>query len=209
MAQTDLHLEPSSPWVGLEGYDIVLGSQSPRRVELLRGLDLPFRQMAMPDLDESYPEGLTPSEVVGYIARAKADAYAQAMRPDTLLITADTIVDIGGRILGKPRDRAEAVEVLRLLSGATHEVHTGVCIATVKSSESFVCTTRVHFDELTDGDIAYYLDRYEPYDKAGAYGIQEWIGYRGIRGIEGSFYNVMGLPVHQLARRLSALPPLG
>ncbi len=193
-----------SPWEGLlQRYDLILGSQSPRRVELLRGLDLSFEQIALPDLDESFPSDLPLEEVAQYIAERKAEAYRPNITDRTLLITADTVVLAEGQALGKPLDALEAERMLRQLSGRTHRVMTGVCITTSHRRHSFATSTLVHFDELSDTDIAYYLSRYAPYDKAGAYGIQEWIGYRGIRGIEGSFYNVMGLPVHQLARALA------
>lgn len=196
-------ISSSSPWGHLTGYDIILGSQSPRRVELLAGLGVPFRQMSLPDLDESYdPTGLTHEEIAIQIAEGKARAYESSLADDTLLITADTIVVLGDEILGKPRDRADAERILRMLSGRTHVVVTGVCLWTRARRESFACSTEVNFATLTEADIAYYLDVYAPYDKAGAYGIQEWIGYRGISGIRGSFYNVMGLPVHQLSRAL-------
>lgn len=194
---------PDTPWANLERYDIVLGSQSPRRVELLRGLDVSFVQDVIPGIDESYPSMLSPAEAVRYIAEHKAQAYRTRMTERTLLITADTIVVASsGEILGKPTDRADAERILSLLSASRHEVLTGVCVSTLERRESLVCSTLVHFDSLAPDDIAYYLDRYRPYDKAGAYGIQEWIGYRSICGIEGSFYNVMGLPVHRLAKVL-------
>ncbi len=192
-------------WPRLERYDIVLGSQSPRRVELLRGLDLRFRQEAMPDIDERVPqEGRSPRDIALEIAERKRQAYTGRMQETTLLITADTIVVApSGEILGKPTDRADAERMLRLLSQGWHEVLTAVTISTLERVERLVCSTEVWLSELSAADIAYYLDRYEPYDKAGAYGIQEWVGYRAIREIRGSFYNVMGLPVHRLAEVLA------
>ncbi|MDO4691367.1 MAG: Maf family nucleotide pyrophosphatase [Porphyromonadaceae bacterium] len=186
-------------WENLGKYDIVLGSQSPRRVELLRGLDITFRQDAMPDVDESYPESLALEAIPEYIARQKAAAYSSRMGCDTLLITADTIVLLGDQVLGKPRDLDEAKSILRKLSGQEHRVITGVCVQTSSRCEHFSCTTRVKFAELNARDIDYYTQHYRPLDKAGAYGIQEWVGYRAIKSIEGSFYNVMGLPVHRLS----------
>lgn len=194
----------ANPWARLSHYDIVLGSQSPRRVELLAGLGLPFRQIAMPDIDESYPEGLEIPEVPRYIAERKAEVYRSEMMESTLLITADTVVEVEGEVLGKPTDADDARRMLTLLSGRAHYVHTGVCISTRARRESFVCSTRVIFAELSQSDIDYYIEHYRPYDKAGAYGIQEWIGYRAIKAIEGSFYNVMGLPVHLVAGALDA-----
>lgn len=200
-------LRQPSVWQHLEGLDVILGSQSPRRVELLEGLGIAFRQEAMPDLDESYPLDLSLPLVARFIAESKARAYAERMTPSTLLITADTTVLVGEELLGKPYDLEDARRMLRSLSGRTHQVITGVCVSLGALSTSFDATTLVHFDELSDADIAYYTEHYCPLDKAGAYGIQEWIGYRGIRGIEGSFYNVMGLPVHQLARVLTNIRP--
>lgn len=188
-------------WENLSTYRIILGSQSPRRVELLRGLDINFVQRAMPNIDESYPSELPKEEVAGYIARQKAEAYT--LESSDLLITADTIVIVGDKLLGKPRSAAEAKEMLRLLSGQTHRVITGYCIYTEGRRESGSCVTEVEFATLSDTDIDYYIERYNPIDKAGSYGIQEWIGYRAIRGIQGSFYNVMGLPIHQIAELLS------
>lgn len=192
-------------WPRLERYDIVLGSQSPRRVELLRGLDLRFRQEAMPDIDERVPqEGRSPRDIALEIAERKRQAYTGRMQETTLLITADTIVVApSGEILGKPTDRADAERMLRLLSQGWHEVLTAVTISTLERVERLVCSTEVWLSELSPANISYYLDRYEPYDKAGAYGIQEWVGYRAIREIRGSFYNVMGLPVHRLAEVLA------
>lgn len=192
-------------WDHLKHYDIILGSQSPRRVELLRGLDLPFRQEAMPDLDESYPSDLPLETIPEYLARQKAEAYTPLMQPPTLLITADTIVLLQGRVLGKPRDLVEAKKMLLALSGREHLVITGVCVKTMARVESFSCQTRVHFAAISPREVDYYLEHYRPLDKAGAYGIQEWIGYRAIEAIEGSFYNVMGLPVHRLSALLSSL----
>lgn len=192
-------------WPRLERYDIVLGSQSPRRVELLGGLDIRFRQQVMPDVDEQVDTaGRAPSEIVLDIAERKRQAYQGSMQESTLLITADTIVVApSGEILGKPTDRADAERMLHLLFGAWHEVLTAVVVSTTSRVERIVCSTEVLFAPLGEADVAYYLDRYAPYDKAGAYGIQEWVGYRAIREIRGSFYNVMGLPVHRLAEVLA------
>lgn len=192
-----------SPWEHLAGYDIILGSQSPRRVELLSGLGITFRQIALPDLDERIDDtGLSHEQIAIRIAETKAEAYTSELSPTSLLITADTIVVVDDLILGKPGNSDDAARMLQMLSGRTHIVTTGVCLRTFSRMESFSCSTEVDFAPLSQADISYYLQMYAPYDKAGAYGIQEWIGYRGISGIRGSFYNVMGLPVHLLAQRL-------
>ena len=180
----------------LQKYDIVLASNSPRRRELLAGLGLDFRVGVLSGVDENYLSTLPVREVAEYIARAKAQAYR--LTPHELLITADTVVIAGDEILGKPADAADARRMLRLLSGRSHEVVTGVTVTTRERTEAFSCISRVEFDRLTDDEIDYYVARYAPMDKAGAYGIQEWIGYIGVRGIVGSFYNVMGLPVQRL-----------
>ncbi|MDY6122065.1 MAG: Maf-like protein [Porphyromonas sp.] len=186
----------------LSRYKIVLGSQSPRRKELLAGLDVPFVQSIMPDIAEVYPPELPLAEVPQFLSTLKAQAYRKQMDPDTLLITADTVVIVDDRILGKPADRSQAKAMLRSLSGKEHSVITGVSLTTQNRQKSFSCESRVSFEVLTDEEIDYYLDHYCPYDKAGSYGIQEWIGYVAIRRVEGSFYNVMGLPVHLLYQSL-------
>lgn len=190
-------------WDNLARYRIILGSQSPRRVELLRGLDLDFVQRPMPEIDESYPESLPLDEVALYIARQKATAYLPELSADDLLITADTVVLVEGCLLGKPASEEEAREMLSLLSGRRHRVLTGFCLWSRERREEGLCSTEVSFGQLSAADIDYYVSRYRPMDKAGSYGIQEWIGYRAIRSVEGSFYNVMGLPVHQIAERLT------
>lgn len=183
-------------------YRIVLGSNSPRRKELLSGLDLDFEVEVIPGIDESYPETLTAEEIPLHIARKKAEAYLGKMTDNELLITADTIVATYDRILGKPANREEAVEMLRDLSGREHKVVTGVCLTTPGKSVSFSVRSSVSFAKLEDDDIIYYVDKYRPFDKAGSYGIQEWIGYIGVEAINGSFYNVMGLPVQRLYQEL-------
>lgn len=188
--------------INLQKYRIVLGSASPRRKELLSGLDIDFDVEVIPGIDESYPEELTAHEIPLYIARKKADAYVAKMTDNELLITADTIVATEGHILGKPADRVEAIGMLRRLSGRVHEVVTGVCISTMEKNVSFSVVSKVSFAKIDDEDILYYVDKYRPYDKAGSYGIQEWIGYVGVEAIDGSFYNVMGLPVQRLYQEL-------
>ena len=189
----------------LQHYRIVLGSNSPRQKELLAGLDLKFEVEVIPGIDESYPDDLTADEIPAYIARKKAEAYLEKMTDNELLITADTIVVTYGqpdRILGKPADREEALEMLCHLSGHVHEVITGVCLTTKQQTVSFSVSSAVAFSKLEKDDIIYYVDKYRPYDKAGSYGIQEWIGYVGVEAINGSFYNVMGLPVQRLYQEL-------
>ena len=179
---------------------IVLASNSPRRRELLSGLGLEYEVRTMPGLDESYPEGLSMEEIPQYISRKKAAAYS--LGADEVLITADTIVWLDGEVLGKPADEEEARQMLRKLSGKTHQVVTGVTL-TYRNEESlshhsFASVSQVTFAQLSDAEIDYYVTHYRPLDKAGAYGIQEWIGYIGVTSIEGSYFNVMGLPVQRL-----------
>lgn len=186
----------------LKKYKVILASNSPRRKELLAGLGVPYEVRTMPDIDESYPEGLDGEEISVYIARSKADAYRPSMQTDELIITADTIVWLNGRVMGKPKDEAEACEMLRSLSGHTHQVVTGVCITTKERQSSFSTVTDVTFATLTEEEIDYYVSRYRPLDKAGAYGIQEWIGFVGVQGISGSYFNVVGLPIQRLYTEL-------
>ena len=179
-----------------------MGSNSPRRRELLAGLDINFEVQTIAGIDESYPETLEAKEIPVYLAKKKAEAYLSTMPEDELLITADTIVWTFDQILGKPKDREEAIEMLRKLSGQVHEVITGVCLTTKEKMVSFAATSSVHFAELEEEEIIYYVDNYRPFDKAGSYGIQEWIGYVAVESINGSFYNVMGLPVRLLYQQL-------
>ena len=208
---------------------IILASNSPRRKELLAGLGLDYEVRTLQGLDESYPEGLSMEEIPQYISRKKAAAYT--LNPEELLITADTIVYLDGEVLGKPADEAEAKQMLRKLSGKTHQVVTGVTLKTplnlpVKgrlaeqdslpsregrggSSISFASVSQVTFAQLSEAEIDHYVTHYRPLDKAGAYGIQEWIGYIGVTRIEGSYFNVMGLPVQRLyseMKKLNILP---
>lgn len=186
----------------LSSYQIILASNSPRRRELLAGLGLTFETRVIPGIDESYPEGLDGADIAVYIASAKAAAYRATLAGHELLITADTIVYTEGKVFGKPHDRDEACAMLRALSGRTHQVITGVTIQTLERTRSFAVTTDVTFAELSDEEIAYYVDHYRPFDKAGSYGIQEWIGFVGVTGIRGSYFNVMGLPVQRLYQEL-------
>ncbi len=184
-------------------YKLVLASHSPRRKELLAGLGMPFEVRVLQDIDEDYPDDLPVNEVARYIAKEKADAYRRIVAPDELIITADTVVIVGDEILGKPVDEADAIRMLRLLSGRTHQVTTGVCLLTAEKERCFDVTTDVTFKALSDEEIHYYVDHYRPFDKAGAYGIQEWIGYIGVTGLQGSYYNVMGLPVQRIYQELT------
>lgn len=179
---------------------IILASASPRRKELLAGLDLDFEVKVIKGVSESYPENLRAEEVPQYISREKAAAYQVA--DDELLLTADTVVVVDNTILGKPRDADDARRMLRLISGRTHQVVTGVTLTTAKAQKTFAVTTDVAFRKLADDEIDYYITHYRPFDKAGAYGIQEWIGYIGVTSIHGSYYNVMGLPVQRIYQEI-------
>ena len=181
---------------------IILASNSPRRRELLAGLDLDFEVKVLPDIDESYPDNLPVAEVAGYIARKKTVPYCALIGESDLVITADTVVIVGNEVLGKPKDAKDAHRMLQLISGRTHQVITGVCLLTTGKEHSFSVTTDVTFKQLSDDEIAYYIEHYMPFDKAGAYGIQEWIGYVGVTSINGSYFNVMGLPVQRLWEEL-------
>ena len=189
----------------LKKYRLVLASNSPRRKELLAGLDVDYEVRVLPCIDESYPDGLSGEEIPKYISRKKAEAYETIMQPDELIITADTIVWTDGKVLGKPKDEAEAKDMLRRLSGRTHQVITGVTLVTAGKKKTFATVSEVTFDELSDEEIAYYVVHYRPLDKAGAYGIQEWIGYVGVSSLSGSYFNVMGLPVQRLYKELKTL----
>ena len=189
----------------LKEYHIILASNSPRRRELLAGLGLDFEVRTLPGIDESYPDSLEGSHIPLYIARKKAEAYRTYLHKDELMITADTIVWLDRRVLGKPRDEAEAVQMLHDMSGRTHEAYTGVCLTTSARQRSFTVGTRVRFAQLSDEEIQYYVSHFHPLDKAGAYGVQEWIGYVGVEYIEGSYYNVMGLPMQRLYQELKLM----
>jgi septum formation protein len=191
--------------------EIILGSQSPRRRELMAGLDLPFTAISI-DADEHYPAELQGGDIPYYISRAKARAYVSQLKEDQLLITADTIVWLDGKMLGKPHDEADAIDMLRRLSGKTHQVFTGVSFAKIGTTGSrdleittIVDRTDVTFKDLTDEEINYYVQKYRPFDKAGAYGVQEWIGYIACTEMKGSYFNVMGFPVHQVYKVLKQM----
>lgn len=183
-------------------YRIVLSSNSPRRKELLAGLDVTYEVRTLPDVDESYPETLPHEEVAEFLARKKADNYLATLKEDELLITADTIVLLNGAILGKPVNKEDAANMLRKLAGNQHRVITGVCLSTQKRQEYFSAVSHVTFGNLSDEEIAYYVSNYNPLDKAGAYGVQDWIGYVAVEKIEGSYFNVMGLPIHKVYHAL-------
>lgn len=186
----------------LNKYSILLASNSPRRRELLSGLGILFSTTSLPDVDESFPETLTATEIPVYIAQKKAEVYLSRLTASTLLITADTIVWLDGKVYGKPHDEREAKQMLHDLSGKTHQVITGVCLRTQHKEKIFYALTDVSFAELTNEEIDYYVSKYKPMDKAGSYGIQEWIGFAAVKEIKGSYFNVMGLPIHQLYREL-------
>lgn len=189
----------------LNKYKIVLASNSPRRKELLSGLGVDYVVKTMPDVDESYPDGLGGEEIAKHIARGKAEAYRSLIQADELVITADTIVWMDGTVMGKPKDEDEAKSMLMRLSGKTHQVITGVCLTTVSMQKTFATVTDVTFATLMDEEVDYYVTRYQPMDKAGSYGVQEWIGFVGVENLSGSYFNVMGLPIQRLYTELKKL----
>lgn len=189
----------------LKKYHIILASNSPRRRELLGGLGVDYEVKTIPGVDESYPETLQGEEIPVYISREKAAAYLPTMAADGLIITADTIVWLEGKVLGKPADEADAKRMLRELSGKTHQVITGVTLSTVSFQRSFAVTSEVEFAPLSEDEIDFYVENYHPLDKAGAYGVQEWIGFIGVRNLVGSYFNVMGLPIQRLYQELKQL----
>jgi septum formation protein len=191
---------PLLPW------RLILASASPRRRQLLQGLDLPV-EITSVDVDETPPPGMLNEDVAEHLARKKAEAWTGSLDEDQVLITADTTVVIGDTLLNKPVDAADARRMLSTLSGRTHRVVTGVCLRTSKATESFADIAEVSFAPLTAKEIAYYVERYSPMDKAGAYGVQDWIGYVAVERMNGSFYTVMGLPLHRVYDALRRLPP--
>ena len=180
---------------------IILCSNSPRRRELIAGLDIPYEIKVIDGIDESYPDDLDVMKVAEYVASKKAAAYVVA--DDEIILTADTVVIVDGNILGKPHDVEDAKQMLRTISGKTHHVVTGVCLKSSMKQRQFSVISEVIFKQLKESEIEYYVDKYTPLDKAGAYGIQEWIGYIGVTSINGSYYNVMGLPVQRIYSELS------
>jgi septum formation protein len=197
-----LFLKPVSDLERLNQYDIILASMSPRRLFLLGELGLKFEVMANNNIDESYPPHLKAEAIPLYLAKLKAQSYASVLKEKTILITADTIVWLNNELIGKPRDAEDAKVMLKKLSGKMHYVYTGVCIVSLHKETAFTAESKVFFRHLTPAEIDYYVDSHNPVDKAGAYGIQEWIGYIGVERIEGSFFNVMGLPVQKLYSEL-------
>lgn len=179
-------------------YKLILASNSPRRKELLAGLNLDFEVKVIPGIDENYPADMPTENIARYLAELKAKPYEGIVADKEIVITADTVVIVNSHVLGKPKDAAQARAMLQELSGCTHEVATGVCFTSLKRKHSFSVSTKVTFGTLSSEEIDYYIDRYRPFDKAGAYGIQEWIGYVGVTRLEGSYFNVMGLPVQRI-----------
>ena len=182
----------------LKSFRLILASQSPRRRQLLSDAGIEYELAPRFECDEVFPEDLPAAEVAEYLSRLKSEAYPLQLEKNDILLTADTVVVAGGEVLGKPADRADAIAIIEKLSGKEHEVITGVTLRSADAVKSFSSHSKVYFRTLSQEEIEYYVDTYSPMDKAGAYGIQEWIGYVGIEGIEGSFYNVMGLPVQRL-----------
>ncbi|MUP36370.1 Maf-like protein [Labilibaculum euxinus] len=185
----------------LKDYQLILASQSPRRHQMLKELGLIF-EIRTKEVEEIYPEGLIPDQIPVYLAELKAKAFGADFKSNELVITADTIVCVDDWILGKPNDRDDAVKMLNALSDRSHQVISGVCLMSKDKKISFSTITNVHFKALSEEEIDYYIDNYKPFDKAGAYGIQEWIGFIGIDGIEGSYFNVVGLPIQRLYQEL-------
>lgn len=186
-------------------YKMILASNSPRRRQLLAGLDIPFTVKVLPSISEDYPDDMPAADVSEYLAVKKAEPYKTVIAPDELVLTADTVVIVDDEVLGKPADGTEARTMLRELSGRTHQVITGVCLTSKDFQHSFRVVTDVTFKILSDNEIDYYVEKYNPTDKAGAYGIQEWIGYIGVTRLEGSYFNVMGLPVQRIWDELARL----
>jgi len=182
----------------LRSYRLLLASRSPRRRELMTGCGLPYELAPEYDCEERYPAAMPAAEVPLYLSRLKSDAYPRPLAPEEILLTADTVVIAGGAVLGKPAGRADAVSMLHRLSGCRHTVVTGVTLRTADRVHTFGARSDVYFRALTDEEIDFYVDRFRPFDKAGSYGIQEWIGYAAIERIDGSFYNVMGLPIQRV-----------
>ncbi len=192
----------------MKSYQLILASQSPRRKELLEGLGIPFCVRVIEGIDESFPEDLPIEDIPVYISKQKASVYAKCIAEDEVVLTADTVVVCQGQVLGKPKDEDDARRMLNLLSGRTHEVITGVTVKTQEEEKSFSVVTEVQFKPLTPQEIDFYIRRFKPFDKAGAYGIQEWIGYIGVISIRGSYFNVMGLPMQRIYEELKTFFPI-
>ena len=187
--------------LNLKDKHIILASKSPRRHRLLKELGIEF-EIRTKDVDESFSDDIPPKEVAPYLAALKAQAFKSDLAPSDLLITADTTVVLNGEVINKPADRKDAIRMLNALSGSQHTVVTGVSLCTIDKSRTFAVTTDVYFRPLLQAEIEHYVDTFEPYDKAGSYGIQEWIGYIGIERLDGCFFNVMGLPLQRLYAEL-------
>ena len=188
----------------LEPYTIILASGSPRRQQFLKDLHIDF-VVRTKDVEEVYPKYLHGKEITNYLAELKSKAFVNDLKEKEVLITADTIVRFNGKVLGKPVDAKDAKAMLRQLSGQAHEVITSVCIKTIKKKIMINDSTDVYFKELTDDEIDFYVENYRPFDKAGSYGIQEWLGYIAVKKIKGSFFNVMGFPVHKFYKEMMNL----
>jgi len=184
---------------------LLLASQSPRRRALLKEIGFPVKIVPPPNVDEIFPNHLKQGEIPVYLSQLKANAYAEAIPDNCILVTADTIVWVNGEVIGKPVNREDAIAMLQKLSGCKHQVYTGVCLKYKGISHLFCDETNVYFRKLSDDEITYYVDEYKPFDKAGAYGVQEWIGFIGVERIEGSYFNVMGLPTHLLYNEILKL----
>ncbi|MDD7273880.1 MAG: Maf-like protein [Prevotella sp.] len=189
----------------IKDYNIILASNSPRRKELLTALNIDFSVKVLPDIAEDYPASTPTEEIALYISKEKANAYKATMKEKDLIITADTVVIVENEVLGKPKNKEVAQQMLRKISGRTHQVITGVCLLTKTFQHTFKVSTDVTFKELSEAEINYYIDNYQPYDKAGAYGIQEWIGCIGVTSLSGSYFNVMGLPVQRIWEEINKL----
>lgn len=189
----------------IKDYNIILASNSPRRKELLTALNIDFSVKVLPDIAEDYPASMPTEEIALYISKEKANAYKATMKEKDLIITADTVVIVENEVLGKPKNKEVAQQMLRKISGRTHQVITGVCLLTKTFQHTFKVSTDVTFKELSEAEINYYIDNYQPYDKAGAYGIQEWIGCIGVTSLSGSYFNVMGLPVQRIWEEINKL----
>jgi septum formation protein len=186
----------------IKDYQVILASNSPRRKELLKGMGIPYFVELGQDVDETYPPNLQPANIPEFLAKLKSQSFPRHLLNNELLLTADTIVTYKGQVLGKPVDTDDATRMLQTLSGNRHEVLTGICMRTRHHEKCFTARSVVTFRHLSSAEIAYYIDTCQPFDKAGAYGVQEWIGYIGIAHIEGSYFNVMGLPTQQLYMEL-------
>jgi len=187
----------------IDQYRIILASQSPRRQHLLKEIGLDYELKLKEFVDESYPDNLVKEEIPLFIAKKKASVFNSELKPNEILITADTIVWLNGKVLQKPTDFDDAIRILKEISGNCHHVYTGVCLKTCNRETCFSACTDVYFKKLSDQEINYYIHQFKPFDKAGAYGIQEWIGYIGVEKINGSFFNVMGLPIQKLYTALN------